>query len=216
MTYGDFAWKDLMERSSTATRRVRRQVSAPFVPGEPAPFMDDLEADWSWQVSRTIKTPLICPHLDFVVSSFTRHGRRFGLDDLAKPVIDTVTKRPRSLWIRAERGDNPGVRISEVAPPFPPHIHHMIEVPALAERANVGVLTRTMAAAQKVPGSGPVGVHLTVGPVDIRELGFGGPVRLIFDALATPLGGDDRIVDLRVVRGQTNGASTEVRLWLIT
>jgi hypothetical protein len=178
--------------------------------------MDDLEADWSWQVSRVIKTPLICPHLDFVVSSWVRYGRRFGLDDLAKPVIDTVTRRPRSLWIRAERGDNPGVRVSEVAPPFPPHIHQMIEVPVLAERANVTVLNRTIAAMRKTAGTGPVGVHLTMGPVDIRELGFGGPVRLVFDALAAPLGGDHRIADLRVIRGQATQTTTEIRLWLIT
>jgi hypothetical protein len=166
-------------------------------------------------VSRVIKTPLICPHLDFVVSSWSRYGRRFGLDDLAKPVVDTVTRRPRSMWIRAELGDNPGVRVSEVAPAFPPHIHQMIEVPALADRANVAVLNRTMASVPKVPGTGPVGVHLTMGPVDIRELGFGGPVRLVFDALAIPLDGDHRIVDLRVIRGQAT-QTTEIRLWLIT
>jgi hypothetical protein len=215
MTYGDFAWKDVMDRSANATRRVRRHVSAPFIAGEPAPFMDDAESDWAWQVSRVIKTPLICPHLDFVVTSFVRYGRRFALDDLAKPVIDTVTRHPRSMWVRVEHGDSPGVRVSEVAPPFPPHIHHMIELPVLAERANVSVINRDLASVAKVAGSSPVGVHLTVGPVDLRELGFGGPVRILFDALAQPLGGDDRIIDLRVVRGSSEQRGTEIRMWMI-
>lgn len=215
MTYGDFAWKDVMDRSAGDKRRTPRRRSKLRVAGEPAIYMDRDEFEWSWRVSRVVKTPLSRPQLDFVVSSFDRYGHRFGLDELAKPVLDAVVKRPpQSIWVRAEIGEDPGVRIAESVPPFPPHIDRSFEVEHLATRDSADAIKDELANVPTLVGGGFVGVYLSMGPLDVRDFGFGGPVRIMFDALAAPLGKDDRIRDLRVVAGHRDQVSTEIKIWL--
>lgn len=213
MTYGDFAWKDVMDRASGEGRRRRQRAPKMRVSGEPALFLDADAADWSWRVSRVVKTQLARPKLDFVVSRFDRYGRPFSLDDLAKPVIDVVSNRPRSIWVRAEKGDDPGLRIGESTPPFPLQIDRSLEIPVLATRNETAAIKKALGEMPGILGSGPIGAYLSLGPVNIREFGFGGPVRVILDGLAVPLGSDSRIRDLRVVCGRTTQTTTEVMLW---
>ena len=128
-------------------------------------------------------------------------------------MLDVAANRPRSVWVRAEKGDNPGLRIGESAPPFPLQIDRSLEIPALVTRSDADVVRKTLAAMPSMIGSGPIGVYLSVGPVNLGDFGFGGPVRVLFDALAVPLGSDSRIRDLRVVSGRTTQTTTEVMLW---
>lgn len=221
MPWGEFAWKDVMERSETATRRKSNRRRAQFISGDPIPFLEAGDADWSWSVSRVVKTPLSRPQLQFTVTSFSYAGHEYGLDDLAQPVLSAVVSRANSVWVTAREGDEPGVRISEVAPPFPPKIDLVLESSYNATRDEITELTKEFEAGGALGGDGPVGAHLTLGPTDVGDFGFGGSTRLVLDALSGALGGrvgrpgDLRIRDLRVVRGPAHGGGTEIRLWTI-
>ncbi len=221
MTYGNFAWKDVMDRSANASKRHERTPSAAFVAGEPVPFMDAGDEDWAWTVSRAYRRQLATPRLDFVVSAWSYAGHRYALDDLAKPVMDVVAKNARTAWVTAHVGDRPGVRIADTAPPFPPRIDRVLEVPIFPTRENVQKLTSELSTAKVLLGEAPVGAHINVGPSDPANFGFGGAPRLVLDALSKPLGGDLsqpgdlRIRDLRVVRSSSRSEGTEIRLWVI-
>ena len=220
MTYGDFAWKDVMDRSASASRRHERTTTAAFVQGEPVPFMDAGDEDWAWMVSRAFRRQLATPRLDFTVSSWSYAGHRFALDDLGKPVLESVAKNARSAWVTAHVGDRPGVRIADTAPPFPPRIDRVYEVGAFPTREGAQKLTAALSSAKALLGEAPVGAHINIGPSDPANFGFGA-ARLVLDALSKPLGGDLahpgdlRIRDLRVVRGSSRAEGTEIRLWVI-
>ena len=47
MTWGhEYAWKDVMDRSTSAVRR-ERTSAASFIAGNPVPFMDAGEDEWA-------------------------------------------------------------------------------------------------------------------------------------------------------------------------
>ena len=183
--------------------------------------MDAGEGDWSWTVSKAIKNPVQRPRLDFVVSSWAYAGHRFALDDLAKPVIEAVSRNARSAWISATRGDRPGVRVADTSPPFPPRIDRTIELSVPPTRDNASALKAELSRQPVMRGELPVGVHIDVGSADPGNFGFGGAPRLVLDALSETLGGDLsnpgdlRIRDLRVVRGGARSTGTEIRIWVL-
>ena len=219
MTYGDFAWNDLLRQQEEPTRRRERSVT-PYIEGDPVPYLEGGEDDWAWKVSRVIKHRLMRPRLEFIRDRNRPPRRAFGIDDYAQPVLAEIARQPNSIWITLEDGDRPGVKVRDVPPSFPPRIHRVATLP-FSQRAGTHI---TVEAAKKIDpllGSGPIGVYLTFGRLDVGDLGFGGAVRAALDALSYPLGGDVdrpgkmRVRDLRVTRDAGVVDEVEVRLWTI-
>ena len=217
MTYGDFAWNDLLRQPETGSRRRERTVT-PFVEGDPVPYLEYGEDDWAWRVSKVIRHRLMRPRLQIILDEARPPRRAFGIDDYAQPVLAEITRQPNSLWVTVEHGKRAGVKVGDVAPSFPPKIER---VGALPFNQRDGA-HHTIEEAKKIDpvfGSGPVGAYLSFGRVDIGNLGFGGAVRALLDALSHPLGGDVdrpgklRIRDLRVTRDPGLVDEAEVRLW---
>lgn len=220
MTYGDFAWSDVLRRTPTS-RRLERPRSL-FVEGDPVAWMDPGESDWSWRVSRALRSvrePIVKPHLRFTLGHGYR-SRRASIDDYAKPVLEEVNRYPRSVWVEIRNGDRTGVKIGNVLPPFPPRIERVIEVP-FGSKDDASEMREMLAGAPPLAGASDVGVHLAFGRVNIGNFEFGGPVRLIFDGLSAMLGGSEsspgdlRIKDLRVTRDPGRVDGCEIRLWTI-
>ncbi len=221
MTYGDFAWNDLLGRDrDNPSRRPDRRTNT-FIEGEPVPWMDFGEDDWCWQISRVVRKPLLRPNLRFVVSRLARAGRRYSIDDYAKPVLDVVAQKPRSVWVRMAEGDRPGVTITDVAPPFPPRIDRVLEVPFRGQSDDAAQIKQALKKEPVIAGEQPLGIHLGIGRFEVGDFDYGGPVRVLFDGLSETLGGtlgspgDLRIRELRVTRepGRIDGA--EVRVWVM-
>jgi hypothetical protein len=192
MTYGDFAWNDLL-RKQTPQRRRRERPRGLFVEGDPVPWMDFGEDDWVWRVSRVVR----------------------------RPVLDVVAEHPRSVWVQLTHGDRPGVKVGDVAPPFPPKIERVVEVPFTSGRDDLVEIRQALAKTPPLRGSGDVGLQLGFGRVPLGNFDYGGPVRVMFDALSKTLGGtegrpgDLRITDLRVTREPGRIDGCEIRLWSI-
>jgi hypothetical protein len=68
MTYGDFAWNDLLPRPATPTKQRERTVT-PFVEGDPVPYMEFGEDDWVWRISRVIRHRHMRPRLQFILDA---------------------------------------------------------------------------------------------------------------------------------------------------
>lgn len=221
MTKGDFTWQSIEQTRTRSRKRERRDRVGGFVAGDPVPYMDSGEDYWSWTIKRAIGIRLAKPHLEFVIDSYERYGHRFGLHDLAKPVLDAVGGEVRAAWVAETDGPENGVRIGDVAAPFPPRVAIEVILEASATRAEAGALREELEAAKLRIGSGPIGVHLTFGRnVVVGDFGFGGPVRILLDAMSAGLGGDERssdlpIRDLRVLRESRMRSGTELRIWPI-
>ncbi len=217
MTYGEFAWKDLME--ATTRERRRPLVHAVFVAGDPVPFMGIRERDWAYRVKHEVGETMTRPRFRFVVGNSVHGGHRFGLDDLCKPVLDVIGPRASSVWAEVTQGDNPGVGISVLSPPYPPRIDRGIVIERTPGREHHAEITKEMALVPPLGGEGPVGAHITLGKVQMADFGYGTPVRVLFDSLSAVLGGtasrpgDTRIRDLRVVRDHTHLTGAIIRLW---
>ena len=218
MTYGDFAWSSHLGRSAAKRRRSDRPRPV-FVEGDPVPWMDFGEDDWVWRVSRAVRQAVPRPHLVFVVGA--RASSRSSIDDWAKPVLDEISSHPRSVWVELREGDRPGVKINDVAPPFPPKIDRSVEVPFESGRDDLVEIRKALGTINPLRGSGDVGAHFGFGRVQLGDFDYGGPVRVMFDALSKTLGGtegrpgDLRIRDLRVARDPGRVTGCEVRLWSI-
>lgn len=219
MTYGDFAWNDLLGDKRRRSRRVERP-RARFVEGEPVPWMGPREGAWIWHVTRELPKTINRPYLAFTLASL-RTPRRRGLDDYLKPVLDEVRNDPVSLWATLLEGERPGLRISETAPGFPPVIDRLLEVPLTAAgKIDPRTLAEAVSSFPRLLGRNPVGVHLTVRGILRSDTAYAGTIRIVFDGLSTLLGGtldspaDTRISDLRVVR-DSRADVAEIRLWEI-
>lgn len=219
MTYGDFAWNDLLGEKRRRTRRDDRP-HARFVQGEPVPWMGHREGAWVWHVTREMPKTLNRPYFAFTLSSL-RSPRRRGLDDFLKPVLDEIRNDPVSLWATLSEGERVGLRIAETSPGFPPVIDRLVEVPLTAGgRIDPRTLAEAVKAHPRLLGRNPVGVHLTVRGLRRTDAAYGGTIRIVFDGLSTLLGGslespaDTRICDLRVVR-DSRADVAEMRVWEI-
>jgi hypothetical protein len=218
MTYGDFAWNDLLRPQAAPSGRRRERAITPYIEGDPIPYLEIGEDDWVWKITRVIKRNLQRPRLQIILDVARPPRRAFGIDDYAQPILDEIVRQPNSVWVSMHESDRPGVKISDVGPAFPPKIERVESLPFTLRDGMHG----TVQAAKKINpllGSRPVGVYLSFGRVDIGNLGFGGAVRSVLDALSSPLGGDVdrpgkmRIRDLRVTRDPGLSDEVEVRLW---
>lgn len=220
MTYGDFAWNDLLKRGEPDAPRRRERTITPYIEGDPVPYLEFGEDDWVWKVTRVIRQRLMRPRLQFILDVERPPRRAFGIDDYAATLLGEVARQPNSVWATIEMGERPGVKVRDVAPSFPPKIQNVASLPFSPRNGP----SQTVEAARKMSvllGSGPVGAYLSFGRVDIGNLGFGGAVRAVLDALSHPLGGDVdrpgkmRIKDLRVTRDPGVVDEVEIRLWTI-
>lgn len=218
MTYGDFAWNDLLGNDRRRVSRRKERPRARFVEGEPVAWMGAGEGAWLWHVSRELPKPLNRPYLAFTLSNARSAGRR-GLDDFLKPILDEMKNDPVSLWATLAQGDRPGLRISDTGPAFPPIIDRVLEVPFNAAGSiDPKTLSDAVNAVPRLLGRGPVGVHVTLRSLTRRDAEYGGIIRVVFDGLSILLGGDlqspadTRIWDLRVVR-DSRAEVAEIRLW---
>ena len=216
MTYGDFAWNDLLGADRRRTRRPERP-RARFVDGEPVPWMGAGEGAWTWHVRKELPQPLNRPYFAFTPDA-PRSPRRRGLDDYLKPVLGEMKNDPLSLWATLVEGDRPGLRIADTPPGFPPIIDRVLEVPYSAGGLDPRTLADAVSAQPRLLGRGPVGVHLTLRRILRTDVEYGGAIRVVFDGLSVLLGGDlqspadTRIWDLRVVR-DSRAEAVEIRLW---
>lgn len=217
MTYGDFAWNDLLRQPQAPGRRRERAVT-PYIEGDPVPYLEVGEDDWVWKVTRVVRHRLMRPRLEILLDVNRPPRRRFGIDDYAQPILAEIAKQPNSVWITLRTSDRPGVKVSDVAPSFPPRIQRVAKLP-FSPRDGSHPTAQAARSIDLLLGSAPVGAYLSFGRVDIGNLGFGGAVRTVLDALSHPLGGDMdrpgklRVRDLRVTRDPALDAEVEVRLW---
>ena len=185
MTYGDFAWNDLLRQPQTTSNRRERTVT-PFIEGDPVPYLEVGDGDWAWKVSRAIrKQQHLRPRLQFILDEMRPPRRAFGIDDYAQPVLAEITRQPNSVWITIEFGDRPGVKVGDVPPSFPPKIQQVFALP-FSLRDGIHATAREAKKGAQLLGSGPVGAYLSFGRMDIGNLGFGGAVRGLLDALSVP------------------------------
>lgn len=218
MTYGDFAWNDLLRPGQGQDSRRREHHVTPYIEGDPVPYMEFGEDDWIWKITRTIRSKLMRPRLEFILDVDRPPRRAFGIDDYAAAVLKEISRQPNSVWVTVEFGNRPGVKVRDVPPSFPPRIDRVATLPFVPRDG----MQPTTQAARKIDlliGSGPVGAYVSFGRMDIGNLGFGGAVRSVLDSLSYPLGGDVdrpgklRIKDLRVTRDPGLVDEIEVRLW---
>ena len=196
-----------------------------FIAGEPALLLTRGEAAWRDLVRTCGLSALRRPRLRFIVSSRRRGGHRFDLDNLVDPVLGVVGAPPidrGSVWATVEIGHEPGVAISEEAPPPAPADATAVHLASPPQRS-IRRIERLAELVDHAPigADDPCGCALTLGR-DTRGLvfGFEGPIKATIDALWPILGGaehapaDHRIQDLRVtVDPSATGVS--VALWLL-
>ncbi len=220
MTYGEFAWKDLMRSALRDRSRDHDEPPTVFVPGQPIAAGYAGEARWSYKVQQAVRRRLARPRLAFVVAPSTRARPRFSLRGLAAPIVAVVATDPRSVWVQVATGDRLGVAVGAARPSFPPRIDRLVELGSALDPAANADLRAEAATHQPVGGDAPLGLHVTLrGPVvDLRDRG---PVALLLSALSPLLGrspgptGEERIDDLRLLADARLEASAEIRLWLI-
>lgn len=180
---------------------------------------------WSSTVAGAVGKELRAPHLRFFVSSFTRGGNFFDIDNLAKPVLDAIAPRAVSVWVEVMQSSNPGLLVEEVDPPAPPPFDasvYLAAPPTKSARLLSGVAELT----NRVPvgtASQPIGLCLGFDDPETRvgDFDFAGPIKKVIDVLWPLLGGsarspaDHRIRDLRIARGLAPGRlGVTVNLWL--
>lgn len=91
-----------------------------WVPGEPPTFLTASERAWRSQIREAIAQFQLPANrgirLRFVVTSWRRRGHLFDIDNLAKPVLDTLSRPVASFVdLDVQLGPDPGVEISAPA-----------------------------------------------------------------------------------------------------
>lgn len=192
-----------------------------YVPGEPRLLLGSGIKDWTRQLSEAGLPRLAAPMLRFVVSGFRRRGHWFDLDNLAEPVLPFITPPTglERLWAIMEVGAQPGVDVSQAAPPPPPveaRSWHVQEPPRRSTRTS----TPHVEGQYLGPVGSGVGCELLLGPeVGGIKLGLESTIKATIDGLWPVLGGnpgapdDHRVRELRVRQGDIQGV--RVTLWLL-
>jgi hypothetical protein len=217
MTYGDFAWNDLL-RPQRRRDQVADRPRPRLVEGRPVPWMGAGEDAWVWQVQQATKGPLNRPNLTFILDQLHSRGRR-ALDDYLQPIVSSNRVPPVALWARLTEGERTGLRIADSSPPFPPRIERNFEIVSPAGNCEPAAVAEAVKEQRVIPGQTDIGVHLTLRRITRDDFDYGGNVRVIFDGLNELLGGsmsrpaDTRICDLRLTVDRHNDLTTEVRVW---
>ncbi len=217
MTYGDFAWNDLL-RPQRRRDQVADRPRPRLVEGAPVPWMGAGEDAWVWEVQHASKGPLNRPNLTFILPQLHVRGRR-ALDDYLQPIVSANRIAPVTLWARLTEGERTGLRIADSSPPFPPKIERNFEIASPAGICEPAALTEAVKEQRVIGGQTDVGIHLTLRRLTRDDFDYGGNIRVIFDGLNELLGGsmsrpaDTRICDLRVTMDRHNDLTTEVRVW---
>ena len=218
MTWGEFSWADLHPERRRDRRSGRQR--AVLVSGEPVPWMGFGEDSWALKVGRALPNPLDRPFFTFVLPQHP-NGRRRALDDYLQPVMDVKRSTHVSLTARLTEGDNPGLKIDEAPPAFPPRIDRILAIDSPDGYCEAAAVAAAVQKADLILGSADIGVHITLRRFTRNDFDHSGNVRVIFDGLSTLLGGDlkrpadNRIRDLRLVRDSHADQLTEVRIWQI-
>jgi hypothetical protein len=195
-----------------------------FVPGEPVLFMGRSEAVWKKRVQDAVVGKLSRPRLEFTVASFLRNGNRFDLDNLAKPVLAVVAPDAQSIWVKVRQGSEPGVHISEAAPPPPVAVERRVSIPQPPTRSKKRVETiPELVGANQIGQDEPLGIYLAFSGDDVAvsDCGFEGPIKPLIDSMWPILGGkagspaDHRIRELRVVRAGSGRLGVDVSVWFL-
>lgn len=197
-----------------------------FVEGEPALLLSRNEKAWRDLVVACGMSGLEEVRLRFIVTSWRRGGNPFDLDNVVDPVLAAVcapAEQRRSVWATVELGDDPGVEISEQAPPPAPAGAARVELrdpPRRSVRTAREPLPEFVNVAA-IDGDAPCGCALVLGgDTPGVVFGFEGPVKPTIDALWPILGGaahspaDHRIRDLRVTV-EPHRAGVIASVWLL-
>lgn len=218
MTYGEFAWKDLMRSALRDRSRGHEERPTLFVTGQPILAGDAGDARWSYKVQQAARRQILRPRLGFVVASGMLGRRAFSLRGLAAPVVAAVAPAARSLWVQVATGDRLGVAIGTARPSFPPRIDRLVELDAAVDGSARADLAAEVARLRPWAGDQPLGVHITLHGAALG-MARDGELASLMAALGPMLGGSSghpgeaRIVDLRVLTETRLDHSAEVRLW---
>lgn len=197
-----------------------------FVAGRPALFLTSTERAWRESVQAAALAPLTRPHLVFTVSSYRRGGQDFDIDNLAKPVLETIAPQPATIWVEVQLGEAEGVLVDDAPPPAPPRHDVLLDV-ALPRRRSVRPLiplveTHGMSVLGELTSAVGIELHFDDAAERIGDFGFTGPIKPLIDALGNVLGTyvagpcDYRIKELRVRRGgRPERAGVRVAMWLL-
>jgi hypothetical protein len=189
-----------------------------FIAGKP---LTDIWAPpglrWLAVIKERVPAPLRHPHLRFVRND----PCRFDLDNLVYPVLAASgSSGCESVWATVEAGPVEGVWVTDRPgpPPGPPAgVPIRIGAPNTVSIPN-RLVPPELAGVDVVGPGGFVGLQLAFEPGDVHvgEMSYEGPTKSLIDDLGPLLGfrpwrdrmvsADDRVKELRVVRGQKPGA----------
>lgn len=197
-----------------------------FVPGEPALLLSRNEKPWRQLVAECGLRGLEAVRLRFVVTSWRRGGNAFDLDNLVDPVLAAVCAPPaqrQPVWATVELGDEPGVEISEQAPPPAPPAATTVQIRTAPHRSVRTALDplEELVNESTIGDDEPCGCSVVLGADTPGVVfGFEGPVKPTIDSLWPLLGGaahapaDHRIRDLRVTV-EPERVGVAVSVWLL-
>lgn len=227
-----------MQQATQAHARVEL-----FVPGEPATFATKGEKPWKEAV--TAAASLCVPTLeavdgvtlDFTLSSHSRNGQPFDLDNLCDPVFVSLKnagwfggRKANVRWWRATKAEGPvsGVKIvGQAGPPNPDERSLLLQavyqgdLPHHGRHEGFAAWAREIAQVMSGPAPCCLGIGLRLGSPDvtIAEIASG-RVKNIIDCLYPIIGGeasaphDWKVHELWVDRGTEGQVSRlDVDIW---
>jgi len=164
--------------------------------GEPATFLTSAEAAWNDRLRAGLAGFGIRPgegiHVRFEVSAWTRRGHHFDLDNLAKPVFDSMG-RPQVYFVdvATKIGPEPGVRVrvDQEFPAAPTVVGFWMRRLLVGSQRNEEIHSSLRGIAPLDP-NGPLRVHLLVHePVLLTDFGFSGFIKPTLDRFWPVIGG---------------------------
>lgn len=168
-----------------------------WVSGEPPTFLTPREAAWKAKIKERVGEFHLAPGvgiaLSFVVTSWQRRGHWFDLDNLVKPVLDTLS-RPNAAFLEAamRRGPDPGVTIATGWKPS-----RILAPVVWFEDLPRGSYRRpeihpVLIGLQRFDGISPLRVHMAVHEADsLTDFDFTGFVKPTIDRLWPIIGGTE-------------------------
>jgi hypothetical protein len=198
-----------------------------FVEGEPVTSGGRRQDEWQSAIRSRCPRHLAAPSLIFIVSSLTRHGQPFDLDNLVHPVLMVFDEPIDAVRARLYVGVRPGVLIeSDDVPVAIPTPEESLYVPVHSSgnaRDREGIPALTNAEPLRLHEGIGVSLRFDSPEIPIRH-GWFGPTEAVIDDLAPLLGtytrrqlvADHRIRDLRISRGHSpNRSGVAIDVWYV-